>query len=95
MSEINPSVFSKTEFLDTETLRTLEPSALRNELERLLTGMKSDTETHGRHSDVFLGWQEEVAWVLRESQCRQVDERNSLYDAEFANLYRTNIYGRR
>lgn len=95
MSELNPTVFSRTEFMDTESLRGLDNQELRGEFERLLEGMRSDIQTHGRMSEVFHEWQLEVAWLLRESQCRQVDEENSLYDAEFSNIYRNQIYGRR
>jgi hypothetical protein len=95
MSDLNPTVFSQTEFLDTERLRYLENGELRAELDRLLEGMKADIESHGRHSEVFHEWQLEIAWVLREGQCRRVDEENTLYDADLANTYRTNIYGRR
>lgn len=95
MSELNPTVFSRTEFMDTETLRGLDSQDLRTEFQRLLDGMKSDMQTHGRMSEVIHEWQLEVAWLLRESQCRQVDEVNSLYDTEFSNIYRNQIYGRR
>jgi hypothetical protein len=93
--QIIQTTFSQTRFLSTEDLRYLENPALRSELFRLLDGTKQDIEMFGKNHPIFRLWQEEIGWVLRESQCRMQDEKNSLYDTEFANIYRTNIYERR
>jgi len=94
-NEFEGTVYNRTQFVNTEELRVLEPGDLRDLFVRYLEGLVADTQVHGHHSSVFRSWQEQIAWVLRESQCRKVDENNTLYDAEFANMYRTYVYGRR
>lgn len=93
---IEGSNFERTNFKTQEAIRSLGTEALRREFKRLLDAMAEDIKVYGKNSDVARAWQEEVAYLMRESQGRRRDEAKnlSLYEREFLHAYRQAFFGR-
>jgi hypothetical protein len=93
MSRKNASrstVYDATRFCSIDELEAMGVGDLRDELDRLLHGMREDA-SNNVGSKVIQAWEEQISWVLRESQtrrCGTYGNYNTLYGVEFANVVR-------
>lgn len=84
--------FESFEFMDTETLSGIKTDGLRAIFYNALQACREDLSA-AKNSDLLRAWQEEIAYMLRESQVRKNDNGETLYDREFVNSYRQTVYG--
>lgn len=94
MYETEP-LHTRFDFMDIRDIASLGTRDLRNEMSRLLDGYAQDARDFGIYSDSSRIWQEEIAWVLRESQIRvrtdDEGEEVTLYDREMIHMYRAKV----